>query len=60
VLLIRRVGAALLRGEWKGAVDLILQGTPHEKDDIRAARDKYTKDGDAKVGSDGDAKVGAG
>lgn len=48
-LLSCRVGAALLRGEWQAAVELILQGAPHEKEDVKAARDKYTKEGDIKV-----------
>jgi hypothetical protein len=38
-----------LRGEWKGAVELLMAGAPHEKDDVRAARDKFMKAGNIKV-----------
>ncbi|XP_072952200.1 multisubstrate pseudouridine synthase 7 [Typha angustifolia] len=40
------VGAALLRGEWKGAVGLILDPREGERDDIREARKYYKEHGD--------------
>lgn len=47
----RRVGGALLRGEWKGAADLILRGSPDERPEYRAARDLYLNKGDIQVSS---------
>jgi tRNA(Glu) U13 pseudouridine synthase TruD len=45
----RRVGAALLRGDWKGAVELVLAPSPGERADVAAARRAYTDRGDAAV-----------
>ncbi|XP_028549259.1 multisubstrate pseudouridine synthase 7 [Dendrobium catenatum] len=41
------IGAALLRGEWKTAVDLILDPRDGERADIKEARKKYKKTGNA-------------
>lgn len=40
------IGAALLRGEWKGAADLILDPREGERDAIREIRDHYKETGD--------------
>ncbi|XP_040380270.1 pseudouridylate synthase 7 homolog [Oryza brachyantha] len=39
------VGAALLRGEWKSAVNLILDPREGERDDIREVREHYKEHG---------------
>ncbi|WIA15110.1 hypothetical protein OEZ85_001801 [Tetradesmus obliquus] len=41
-----RVGAALLRGEWQGAVRLVMQGGPGERREYRQARALYMEQGD--------------
>lgn len=40
------IGAALLRGEWKNAVDLILDPRESEKDEITRIREFYKESGD--------------
>ncbi|KAG0518732.1 hypothetical protein BDA96_09G202300 [Sorghum bicolor] len=40
------VGAALLRGEWKAAVNLILDPREGERDDINEVRKRYKEHGD--------------
>lgn len=37
-----------------------MAGAPHEKDDVRAARDKFMKGGNIKVGPCGGVTVGGG
>eukprot|EP00878_Enallax_costatus_P019895 GHUV01021006.1.p1 GENE.GHUV01021006.1~~GHUV01021006.1.p1 ORF type:complete len:667 (+),score=201.67 GHUV01021006.1:67-2067(+) len=41
-----RVGAALLRGKWKEAVQLIMQGGDGERQEFREARALFTEKGD--------------
>lgn len=40
------IGAALLRGEWKAAVDMILDPKEGEKDAVRKIRENYKKSND--------------
>ncbi|CAM0954682.1 unnamed protein product [Alopecurus aequalis] len=41
-----RIGAALLRGEWKTAVNLVLDPRERERDDIKEVREHYKQHGD--------------
>ncbi|XP_037472825.1 pseudouridylate synthase 7 homolog [Triticum dicoccoides] len=41
-----RIGAALLRGEWKNAVNLVLDPREGERDDIKEVREHYKQHGD--------------
>lgn len=45
------MGAALLRGEWQSAVQLIMQGGEGERQEFREARALYTEKGDVQVRS---------
>lgn len=38
-----------MRGEWQGAVQLIMQGGSGERQEFREARELYTVKGDIKV-----------